>query len=173
MAGDLFGYSVALDGDTVVVGAESDDAPAQVQSGLRLRIHAHGHDMDPAGEADRRRRHGLQLGSASPWRSEGDTAVVGAIGGAEAAYVFTRTGSTWTQQAKLTAADGSRSEDEFGISLALSDQTLVVGAAFDDIGAGFNADQGVRLRVHGRGVELDPAGEADQQRTVAEGDLFG
>ena len=47
------------------------------------------------------------------------------------AYVFTRTGTTWTQQAQLTASDGA-STDEFGMSVAIAGDTIVVGAYLDD-----------------------------------------
>ena len=60
----------------------------------------------------------------------GDTAVVGAIEnltGTGAAYVFIRTGTTWSQQQKLTASDGAFS-DFFGVSVAIDNNTIVVGA---------------------------------------------
>ncbi len=66
----------------------------------------------------------------------GDTAIVGAYGaivGANsqgAAYVFVRVGGAWIQQQKLVAADGS-SNDFFGISVAISGETAIVGARFD------------------------------------------
>ena len=44
-----------------------------------------------------------------------------------AVYVFTRTGGVWTQQAYLKASN-SNVGDQFGISVALSGNTLVVGA---------------------------------------------
>ena len=68
----------------------------------------------------------------------GSTAVVGArekdsyIG---AAYVFTRSGSTWVQQAELTAFDGAVG-DYFGNSVAISGPTTVVGAPFKSSGTG-------------------------------------
>ena len=43
------------------------------------------------------------------------------------AYVFTRTGTTWTEQAKLTASDGA-ADDQFGSSVAIAGDTIVVGA---------------------------------------------
>lgn len=65
---------------------------------------------------------------------EGDTLVVGARGaqtsgllGAGAAYVFVRSGSTWTQQAKLVASDPQQ-QAEFGYAVALSGNTCAVGA---------------------------------------------
>jgi hypothetical protein len=60
----------------------------------------------------------------------GATAVVGADtknSGTGAAYVFTRSGSTWSQQAKLTASDAAAG-DNFGFSVAISMDTVVVGA---------------------------------------------
>jgi len=69
----------------------------------------------------------------------GDTAVVGAPFDAGAgidigsAYVFTRNGDIWTQQAKLTASDRT-SGDEFGDSVSISGDTVIVGADGDDDG---------------------------------------
>jgi hypothetical protein len=60
----------------------------------------------------------------------GQTAVVGASandGNKGAAYVFVRSGSNWSLQAKLTASDAA-SGDQFGISVALYGQTVVIGA---------------------------------------------
>jgi hypothetical protein len=59
----------------------------------------------------------------------GSTAVVGAYGKTSstgAAYVFVRSGSTWTQQATLTAAGGAPG-DSFGNSVAIAKSTAVVG----------------------------------------------
>jgi hypothetical protein len=60
----------------------------------------------------------------------GDTVVAGAYGksGSQgAAYFFTRSGTTWTQQQKLTASDAA-TNDLFGISVSVSGDTVVVGA---------------------------------------------
>jgi len=68
---------------------------------------------------------------------DGDTALIGAWydddNGADSgsAYVFTRTGTTWTQQAKLLASDGAAG-DWFGYSVALSGDTALVGAVWND-----------------------------------------
>ena len=79
-ASDYFGRSVALSGDTALVGAFYDD----------------------------------DNGSASG-----------------SAYVFVRSGATWTQQQKLLPSEGAAS-DQFGISVALSGDTALVGARGDD-----------------------------------------
>jgi hypothetical protein len=71
---------------------------------------------------------------------DGDTAVVGAatdgIGetdGQGSVYVFTRSGGTWTQTARLTASDGEAG-DFLGGSVAIDGDTIVAGARSDDIG---------------------------------------
>ena len=68
-----------------------------------------------------------------------DTALIGAPFGDDAgtnsgsAYVFTRSGTIWTQQAKLTAIDAA-TLDEFGYSVAVDDDTALIGARLDDGG---------------------------------------
>jgi ribonuclease BN (tRNA processing enzyme) len=55
----------------------------------------------------------------------GDTAIVGAFGDESYrsnAYVFVRSGTSWTQQQKLTASDGA-SFDRFGYSVSISGDT--------------------------------------------------
>ena len=65
---------------------------------------------------------------------DGDTALVGADhdnSKSGSAYIFTRSGTTWTQLQKLTASDGVGS-DYFGHSIALDGDTALVGAYGDD-----------------------------------------
>jgi hypothetical protein len=68
---------------------------------------------------------------------------------AGAVYYFTRTGTTWTQQAYVKASN-TRAGDEFGTSIALSGdgRTLLIGARGEDSGAkgvnGNQADSSVR-----------------------------
>jgi hypothetical protein len=67
---------------------------------------------------------------------DGDTIVVGASGkdsAKGAAYVFTRVGTTWSQEAKLTASDGAAG-NEFGRGVAVSGDNIVVGSYLDDGG---------------------------------------
>ena len=58
---------------------------------------------------------------------------------AGAAYVFVQSGTTWTQQAELTASDGAAG-DQFGGSVSLSGGTAIVGA--DEHQVGGNVTQG-------------------------------
>jgi hypothetical protein len=62
---------------------------------------------------------------AAPNATIGDNAGQGAI------YVFTRSGGQWQQTAKLVADDGGEA-DSFGISVALSGSTAIIGAPNND-----------------------------------------
>ncbi len=114
-----FGASVALDGDTAVIGAP-DAMPAAA------------YDVARAGTTWSVQQ--VLGGSAAPdgfglsVALSGDTLVVGAPSGANgSASVFTRAGTTWTLQQQLTASDGSPG-DVFGASVALVGDTALVGA---------------------------------------------
>jgi hypothetical protein len=131
-AGDQFGQSVAVDGDTAVIGAGLDDdngtdsgsAYVFVRTGTSWSEQAKLTAGD--GVADDR--------FSTPVSLDGDTAVSGAHGKASAsgaAYVFTRTGTSWSQQAKLTASDAAAS-DQFGKSITLEGETVVIAAPTDD-----------------------------------------
>src|SRR5439155_367696 len=120
-AGDAFGNSVALFGSTAVVGAPtkhsaSGAAYVFVPSGTTWSQQAKltAYNGAPGDE------FGYSVAIS------GSTAVVGATGknsATGAAYVFVASGSTWSQQAKLTASNGA-SGDEFGVSVAISGSTV-------------------------------------------------
>ena len=154
-ANDLFGWSVAVSGNTIVVGAFEEDSNATGVNGNQGNNSA-----QEAGAAYVFVRNGttwtqqayLKASNArtSGWFGysvavAGDTIVVGAIGEASnatgvngnqsdnslllagAAYVFARNGTTWTQQAYLKASN-TGTYDFFGRSVAVSGDTVVVGA---------------------------------------------
>jgi FG-GAP repeat protein len=82
--------------------------------------------------------HGFQQSLGTSVALSGTTVVAGAPGKNSftgAAYVFARSGTTWSQQAKLTAAHGA-ANDSFGNSVALSGATAVAGAPFENANAG-------------------------------------
>jgi hypothetical protein len=81
---------------------------------------------------------------------DGETVLVGAPAheGRGAAYVFTRTGNTWAQQAELGAGEGEVG-DLFGVSVGLDGSTAVIGAQSDDVGAVI--DQGAAYVFTGSG----------------------
>ena len=105
-----------------------------------MGVHPLGHDLDPAGrEADRQRRDRRAASSARAWRCR-PTANTALIGGPDdnslvgAAWVFTRSGATWTQQGpKLTGSDETGA-GEFGTSVALSadGNTALIGGPSDN-----------------------------------------
>jgi hypothetical protein len=100
---DLFGHSVAVSADTVVVGApEEDSSTTGVNNG--------GQGDNSAGEAG-------------------------------AAYIFTLSAETWSQQAYLKASN-TDVDDKFGYSVAVSGDTIAVGSPFEESNSfGINNDQ--------------------------------
>jgi hypothetical protein len=134
--GDLFGASVALDGDTLVVGAYRDD-PSGTDSGSAYVFTRTGSLWTEQAKLTASDGAADDVFGVSV-ALDGDTAVVGAtlddIGATDkgSSYVFTRTGSLWTQQAKLTASDGAAG-DRLGVSVAVAGDTAVVGAHLDDV----------------------------------------
>ncbi len=91
---DGFGVSVAVDGDTVVVGASGEDS-AQTS-----------------------------ISNSSSASSDNSELSAGAV------YVFSRTGTTWSQQAYLKASN-AEALDMFGANVAISGDTVVVGALLE------------------------------------------
>ena len=133
---DGFGRSVAISGDTVVVGAShSDDASGS----------AYIYERPGTGWIDATQSAKLTASDAVAYSYDyfgnsvsisGDTVVVGASGNDDlgSAYIYERPGTGWidvTQSAKLTASDGAE-DDGFGGSVAISGDTVVVGAPRDD-----------------------------------------
>ncbi len=169
-AGDFFGLSVSVSGDTVVVGARWEDSNATGVNGDQSDNSA-----SKAGAVY------VFVRSGSTWTQQaylkasntgmgdnfgrsvtisGDTVVVGANGedsnangsqgnnfatNAGAAYVFVRSGTTWTQQAYLKASNIG-AYDNFGYYVAISGDTVVVGAFGEDSNAtGVNGNFGNNL----------------------------
>jgi hypothetical protein len=99
---DQFGISIALDGDTLVVGASGEDSSATGINGDE--------NLD-------------------------DASAAGAV------YVFRRTGNEWAQEAYIKASN-TGANDGFGRRVAISGDTLVVGATGEDSSAtGVNGDE--------------------------------
>ena len=137
--GDWFGYSVSIsgDGNTAIVGAQYDDdkdtnsgsAYIYTRSGSTWTQQAKLLASDGA--------YNDYFGWSVSISSDGNTAIVGAREDNDyrgSAYIYTRSGSTWTQQAKLLASDGDTAGDQFGCSVSISGDgnTAIVGAYWDD-----------------------------------------
>jgi hypothetical protein len=138
-AGDLFGESVALSGNTAVISAAGDDDKGTDAGAAYVFV------RDASGQWNQQQKLTASDGRANDIFSyftvaiQGNTIVVGARrqdgissnpnDNRGAAYVFTRNGTVWTQQRKVGAppffgAPG----DEFGTSVGISADTVIVGS---------------------------------------------
>lgn len=139
VAGDDFGRAVAIDGDTVVVGAPYDDDAVTDAGSAYVFVKPAGGWTSTIEDAkltasdaatDDRLGHSVAV--------SGDTAVVGRepdqpldpMAAAGSVYVFVRPGGAWTdvtETLKLVAPD-TAVLDQFGSSVALDGGTLLIGA---------------------------------------------
>jgi len=137
--GDGFGGAIDYDGGTAVVGARGDEWLG-VDTGTAevfVRSGATWSSQQQISSSD-----GI-VGDAFGWdvALQADRIVVGARGqgptGASpgAAYVFERTGTTWTETARLTASDGVNN-DHFGQTVALDGDTIAVASPDRNTAAG-------------------------------------
>lgn len=154
-SGDNFGRAIALSGDTLVVGAPQEASAATGVGGNQADNTAAGagavYVFVRSGTTWSQQAY-LKASNTNSFDAfggavalTGDTLAVGATGESSAAtgvggsqtnndasssgavYVFTRTGSTWTQQAYVKASN-TGAGDDFGAAVALSGDTLAVGA---------------------------------------------
>ena len=134
-AEDHFGGAVAVSGDTIVVGSGWDDDNGSF-SGSAYVFRYDGSEWVEeekltASDGVARDSFGSSVGIS------GDTIVVGANGNDDygpytgSAYIFRYDGSEWVEEEKLTASDGAPG-DHLGNSVAISGDTVVVGAIYDD-----------------------------------------
>ena len=143
-----FGGSVAVsaDGTTALVGAPADgglvgavwvftrSGSAWTQQGAKLTVpEAPGEEpglcLEEPGECG--------IGASVAISADGNTALVGSprqLGERGAAWVFTRSGATWTLREQLTAGEEEQGAGRFGVSVALSadGKSALVGAPRDN-----------------------------------------
>lgn len=125
LANQFFGYSVSMNGGTLLVSSHGEN---NYQGAAYVYVRAGGAWVQQARLAASDGAANAQFGKFVSL--SGDTAVIAApadSGTRGAVYVFTRNGTAWSQRAKLTAADGLAG-DAFGSSVALSGTTIAVGA---------------------------------------------
>jgi hypothetical protein len=183
--GDEFGISVAVDGDTALIGAAYENG-GQGAAYVFAQSNGTWSETQKLVASD---------GAANDWFGQsvaldGDTAVIGAAQylnfGNGAAYVFTRTGASWTESQKLTADDGA-GRDQLGIAVAVDGTQVLVGAygaafyqgavyAFSESGGSWtqtqkliaddasqNADFGVSVALDGTTALIGAYGDASYQ----------
>ena len=174
-AGDNFGYSVAIDGGTAVVGAYHRTVGSNsqqgavyvfVQSGTTWTQQAELTSSDGAANDN--------FGSSVA--VSGGTAVIGAynrgVGGNSsqgAAYVFVQSGTSWSQQAEWTASDGGENS-RFGVSVSVSGGTALIGANGQPVGS--NSGQGAAYVFVQSGTSWSQQAELTAS-DGAGGDSFG
>lgn len=132
IAGDGFGYSVAISGNTAVIGAWCDDNYAG--SAYIYRYDGSSWAQEAKLLASDRAAKDLFGWSVD---ISGDAVVVGAIRNDDngfftgSAYIFRFNSSNWVEEAKLLPSD-SAYWDEFGFSVGISGDTVVIGALRND-----------------------------------------
>lgn len=135
-AGDVFGTTIAISGDTALVGAHADDELGADSGSAFVFVRSGEVWTEQAKLVPSDGAAGDHFGVSVAL--EGDTAVVGAYlhdgiaGDAGAAYVFVRNAGVWSQEAKLMPGDAGGGE-RFGISVALSGNTALAGAYWDGV----------------------------------------
>jgi trimeric autotransporter adhesin len=157
IGGAEFGNSVALsgDGNTALIGSpekgpyQQTAGPFSAYGAAYVFTRAEGSWSEQQELAALDGAYYDRLGSAVSLSSDGKMALAGTPGkinsagynGVGAAYVFTNTGESWSQQQKLTASDGA-AYDEFGSALTLSGDgsTVIAGAPGKTVG--LNSDEG-------------------------------
>jgi len=179
VANDQFGSSVAISGDTIVVGALGADTPPYFANVGSIYVYVRSNGqwskqkkilpiVPPEGNKDE---------FPSSVAISGDTIVAGASRAdtlgktdAGAAYVYVRSNGQWSELCGCLTADDADVEDYFGYSVAISDDTIVVGATGEgttpvtSFGAAY--------------VFVRSSGQWDQQKKLtasdkAKGDEFG
>ena len=128
-SGDRFGRFIVISGDTALIGADRHGNEAGAvyvfKRGTNTAWTEEG-KLQPSDIAA-----GDRFGYAGA--VDGNTAIFGAPweGGTGSAYIFSRGGSGWSEQSKLTATSASNG-DNVGWSVALDGDWAVVGAPYDD-----------------------------------------
>lgn len=164
--GDEFGYSVALSGDTLVVGAYLEDSSSDIAPDEIATDSGAAYVFTRSGGTWTQQAYlkASNIGASDNFgisvALSGDTLAVGATGEqsastginstpddtvtlAGAVYVFVRSGTSWSEQAYIKGSN-TETGDEFGISIALSGDTLAVGAHKEDsstTGVGTSPDE--------------------------------
>ncbi len=133
-AGDQVGFAVATDGNVLVAGARfSDAAGAASGSAHVFRDKGAGFSAEQELVAD-----DAEFGEAAGWAVavDGPVIVMGvpfdedAGSASGSAYVYRHDGSSWGQEAKLTASDAAPNR-RFGSAVGVSGDVIVVGAHLD------------------------------------------
>jgi hypothetical protein len=136
-SGDQFGQSVAISGNTVVVGAPLDSEKGNSAGAAYVFVFGTNRLWNQQAKLTGADSIAGDFFGASHIAIAGDTIVVGSYAwdpsanlpndDRGAAYIFTRNGTVWTQQSQILAGDGN-SGDNFGVGLGISGDTVIIGS---------------------------------------------
>lgn len=200
--GDGFGFSVTISGDLIVVGAHYESSTASgvngdqtdnialgsylsgaayvfVRSGTNWTQQAYLKASNPASFDRFGHRVAASVDTVAISSLREDSNATGINGNqasdsavdSGAAYVFVRSGTNWTQRTYLKASN-TGTNDQFGQSLALSGDTVVAGAFFEDgNGTGLQSDQNDNSAVNsGAAYVFAGLGVGPSLRLTSDGD---
>jgi hypothetical protein len=175
--GDLFGNSLAFEGNTLVVGALNKNNGNNFFQGAAYVFTRPGAGGAFTQQAKLTASDGVFADFFGySVAVSGDSVIVGATSLAGQpnskgkAYIFTRSGSAWAQQQILQASDGTNG-DAFGFAVGISGDTSVVGARLDDVGA--VADQGSAYVFTRAGTVWTETQQLFGVETTQRNDTFG
>jgi hypothetical protein len=151
-----FGYSVAISGNTAVIGAKGQNTGSTADGAVYVFVQSGDIWIQQAKLIASDAGAGDNLGFSVA--IDGDTIIAGApgadvfggiprgfgngISNTGAAYIFVRVDTTWTQQEKLTPID-SEQDAQFGYSVAIDADTVVVGAKDKDYFSDFKGKNSI------------------------------
>jgi hypothetical protein len=171
-ATNLFGSSVSISGNTVVVGAWFDDDYGYASGSAYIFYRDQG-GSNNWGEVTKLNGFALNGYFGYSVSIDGDTVVVGAYGSGSASIFYRNQGGTdnWGQVTTVTASDGAAG-DSFGLSVSIDGDTVVVGATGDDDNGSASGSAYIFNRNQGG---VDNWGEVKKiiANDSAEEDLFG
>ena len=136
-SGDNFGYSVAIDNNTILIGAPYDDYSSSLTSAPPIFTsyraqHGLNSNILRASDGGSSHHFGFSVALDGNWAVigayEGDTTIVS---GAGAAYVFANTDTGWVEQQKLFDVNDPCGGEDFGWSVAIKNNTILAGCPYD------------------------------------------
>jgi len=134
--GDGYGNSVAISGAYAVVGAPSESEDAAGENSLSYAGSAYIYKYNGSNWVQQQKivasDRAVDDSFGNSVSISGDYIIVGALfkAGSGAAYIFVRSGETWTEQQKIVALDNA-TNDDFGSSVSISGDYAIVSAPWE------------------------------------------
>ncbi len=141
-ASDSFGISVSISGDYAIVGASGEDPSGTLNAGSAYIFKRNGTSWAQqqkinASDKEAKDYFGWSVSISGNYTIVGapyeDLSSISNISTTDAgsAYIFNRSGTTWSQQQKINASD-KQAHDNFGWSVSINGAYAIVGAPYED-----------------------------------------